>query len=375
MSHLNILFTNNETKNETNNTDKDDSDYDIFIKTIITHHSKVINSSLKPLPIGDKKPSPKDVMLFIDENNTINKILFLVSMSHTTQTNLFEAIKKVERVVDDESTIYDILKNTNEIYYYNIFDKSTSKLNRYAIVNMPNYGKDLGDFDISTQDSNTKLDIVRNVFKAVTDLHTKYIHHGDIKIHNICIDRNNMPVIIDFGVSKIMFDKQEHINIDKIVLQNTFGYCCPQQFFLFMLLSYNDIDEYSDSLRKLVGQDFFANIRKETLDIIRNKFNNSIILSESNMIVDISFDWKLNDLFCASLTAYYILSNGIHFFTKTTSFLHSKTLVKTMMSNIIDYLNNPKIYFEEMVSMIEFDVQTIDKDLFNKIKKTLLYFE
>ena len=51
--------------------------------------------------------------------------------------------------------------------------------------------------------------ISQNVLTAFREIHTRGIHHGDVRPENILVRRDNSVVIVDFEASEMNVDDQE----------------------------------------------------------------------------------------------------------------------------------------------------------------------
>lgn len=67
--------------------------------------------------------------------------------------------------------------------------------------------------------------IIRDVAQAVAYAHANGVQHRDIKPANIFITADGTPVVTDFGIARIAFEKQS----DYAQRRGTLGYCAPER--------------------------------------------------------------------------------------------------------------------------------------------------
>ena len=76
------------------------------------------------------------------------------------------------------------------------------------------------------------IQIAKRLIEGFSYMSEKRIYHRDIKPHNILITPNNLPKIIDFGIT--VFNENIDISVSQLVsntklIQGTFGYMSPEQ--------------------------------------------------------------------------------------------------------------------------------------------------
>ena len=60
------------------------------------------------------------------------------------------------------------------------------------------------------------MSIFKNYLFTISYIHNNYYLHRDLKPLNICLDKYNNPIIIDFGLSKKYIIENKHITIKNI---------------------------------------------------------------------------------------------------------------------------------------------------------------
>jgi len=70
--------------------------------------------------------------------------------------------------------------------------------------------------------------ILLPILDALETIHAQNIYHLDISAHNILIDRQNIPILIDFGAARSMNLLDEHTRTLTLVLKA--GYSPPEQY-------------------------------------------------------------------------------------------------------------------------------------------------
>jgi len=72
------------------------------------------------------------------------------------------------------------------------------------------------------------FNILLPILDALETIHAQNIYHLDISAHNILIDRQNTPILIDFGAARSMNLLDEHTRTLTLVLKA--GYSPPEQY-------------------------------------------------------------------------------------------------------------------------------------------------
>jgi len=157
--------------------------------------------------------------------DTINKYKILNNFKGTfgyvilyKYNNEYRIIKKQQiknSTIKNEANIYIKLKNVK--YVPNIYDFYRDKLSEYIIIDYK--GIDLNMYKKSNYNKKGYIKSIKNIIskciKIIEQIHNNNIIHRDIKPANICI-KNDIPYIIDFGLSKIYKNKSQHIKFKKI---------------------------------------------------------------------------------------------------------------------------------------------------------------
>jgi non-specific serine/threonine protein kinase len=121
------------------------------------------------------------------------------------------AIKKIKLEEDEpelKKKVYDDIMNEIKVIikanhpsipkFYGIYKKKGF----YHLIFEFIEGKSLKNA-YADMDKQTKLQVLRDSLVILKDFHTKKLIHRDIKPDNIMINKDNKPILIDFGVSKI----------------------------------------------------------------------------------------------------------------------------------------------------------------------------
>lgn len=126
----------------------------------------------------------------------------------------FYAIKEENINKDNlkyEATIYKELKNIN--YIATIYDFFTENNKNYLVLSY--YDINLVEYKFKTFNSINYMEkiilIIKTLLNTLMHIHQLGIVHRDLKPSNICLDKNNNPIIIDFGLSKKIINKNIHV--------------------------------------------------------------------------------------------------------------------------------------------------------------------
>ena len=158
-----------------------------------------------------------------------NKYIIDKIIKYNTNGNIYKCKYNNKNYVVKEDKNNLLIKN--EVKIYLTFSKNSnitnvSKLYDYFIINNSYYividyfNETLFDYKIRCYSSinyyNNIINIIKKIILALKNIHNLGIVHRDIKPLNICIDKNNEPYIIDFGLSKKIKDGDQHIKYKKI---------------------------------------------------------------------------------------------------------------------------------------------------------------
>jgi serine/threonine protein kinase len=132
------------------------------------------------------------------------------------QTNIDVAIKKLHRFRVDKNElpnryVVDMLKNIiNEIHIVSMVKNPSFPIfhgvciNKSVLFVFEYIDGEVLNKCYTNFDFHTKLEIMKQLTKVLSDLHTRKIIHRDIKPANVMIEHNSNKVrVIDFGISRI----------------------------------------------------------------------------------------------------------------------------------------------------------------------------
>jgi serine/threonine-protein kinase len=212
---------------------------------------KINNGAQGTIMLGyDKKAENKVAIKILNENNKSNEIYILKYISKNYQNNLLK--------------IYN---------HYNINKKT------FIVIEFID-GLDLCDYINSVDVSIDRvLNIALELCLALNHLKKNKIIHCDLKPENIMIDKNDKPIIVDFG-SAIINNKIKNKPF-------SYTYCYqPPEFFKYNIVS------YSSDLWAL-GCIFYSLITKQHPFLLTNKNENVVINNILNVSVSfIQPIWK-----------------------------------------------------------------------------------
>ena len=158
-----------------------------------------------------------------------NKYVIKKIIKKNSSGNIYECEhnNKIFAVKEDCNSI--LIKNEVNIYLTlskNSNITNVSKLYDYFIINnyyyivLDCFSETMFNYKIRCYDSinyyNNIVNIIKKIITVIKYIHKLGIVHRDIKPLNICIDKNNEPYIIDFGLSKKIIDGNIHIKYRKI---------------------------------------------------------------------------------------------------------------------------------------------------------------
>lgn len=189
----------------------------------------------------------KTYKLVKEQTNKVCLIVYCMVL----QRLCFLKIKLYEDNTKDNNylKIYDLLIKNNhhniELFYeYIIVDNLLFILSEYI------EGNNLNEYD-NKFDNKLLIKIINQTIEGLNFIHSINIIHGDIKLENIMLTKNNDIKIIDFDLSQICNNY--------ILSKDIFGsenYIAPESFDLQIYSKKTDIWSFGISLYKLVSGKF-----------------------------------------------------------------------------------------------------------------------
>lgn len=130
---------------------------------------------------------------------------------------------EIQRFIREIKTTY-YLKHKNIVQLYD-----AGQTNRFLYYTMPMLqGKPLDVWFCETQPSlRTIVKLMDKICRAVHFAHSRGVIHRDLKPSNIFVDDKNEPLIMDFGIAKVL-DTQKELSKTGVIL-GTLCYMSPEQ--------------------------------------------------------------------------------------------------------------------------------------------------
>lgn len=232
-----------------------------------------------------------------------NKICMIVFCSNLHKL-CFLKVKSINKKNNFETSVYDLLKknyhpNIEVIYEVYESDDLLFILSEYI------EGKNLTQYE-KIYDNNLIKKIINQTYEGLNYIHKMNIIHGDIKLENIMLTKNEDIKLIDFDLSKVCNNY--------ITSKVTFGsenYIAPESFDLQIYSKRSDIWSFGISLYKLVSGKFpyifkpnkschmymrnnFKLLNFQELDNLSHIYDNEIISSIKKMLNFVDENRPLN---------------------------------------------------------------------------------
>ncbi|KAF7369921.1 TKL/TKL-ccin protein kinase [Mycena sanguinolenta] len=156
-----------------------------------------------------------------------------IRVSNDGSGQLQEFIRRLER----ETMVWSTLNHRNVLPFLGVWDDPVAP---YPALIAPFYKSgDLGQYlrKCSTLD---KEKMILGVAAGLEYLHRHEIVHGDLKVHNVLIDKRGAPCICDFGISKIM-----NLQGFTTTSAGTASYMAPELFMVLPDMSSETLDRSS----------------------------------------------------------------------------------------------------------------------------------
>ncbi|KAJ7224768.1 kinase-like domain-containing protein [Mycena rebaudengoi] len=133
------------------------------------------------------------------------------------------AASSINQRLKRETEVWSGLDHPNVLPFLGVWDEPT-----WPALISPFYKfGDLGQY-LRDHPTTDRGKMIRGVASGLEYLHRNDIVHGDLKIHNVVVDKSGSPCICDFGVSKII-DAQGFTTS----IIGTVPYMAPELFWVF----------------------------------------------------------------------------------------------------------------------------------------------
>lgn len=203
-----------------------------------------------------------------------------------------------------EANVYNELRSVKNIARF--FDFFIENNKCYLVIEY--YDKTLYDFKekyfTSVNYYSTLLNIFKILYSTLFHIHSNNYLHRDLKPLNICLDKYNNPIIIDFGLSKKYIIENKHITIKNIKgIIGSYAFCSinvekmlePSRrddleslFYIFVYCLIKKSDE-----QQLINIKYDISIIKQN-SFLKNEEHYNILKQIHNYIRKMSFTQKPN---------------------------------------------------------------------------------
>jgi len=138
--------------------------------------------------------------MFYFNNNILKKdsnIAGKTSEIFTTQTNLIKRLYNKQQYEKEKRNIEIICDQRCKYILQNV-----KFYDEFLIISMPKYDMDMFQYieNNGYLRQNDAIQICMNIFMALFYIHSKHLIYGDLKLENVCINKNiREPILIDIG--------------------------------------------------------------------------------------------------------------------------------------------------------------------------------
>jgi len=217
------------------------------------------------------------------------------------EANIYKDLCKIKNI----SKIHDFFLYNNK--YYLVLD--------YFNITFINYKKKYYDLINDNYIFNI-LNFIKIIFNTLKDIHKFGYVHRDLKPNNICLDINNNPYIIDFGLSKKIIQNNKYIKEKKIhSIIGSLNFCSINVINLIEPSKRDDIESILLILFYMLINDenyiIYNNLNlndKKNLELILNFIKNTNINSNLFHNIKIIFKYTRKMSFMQEPNYQYIIN-------------------------------------------------------------------